>query len=141
MCRWVSSSRLSNNRIAIIFRAMHYKKNNVRGHLTNDTASHPRISECYVILTPFLQTQEVLSCVFESVPSKVHSCMNNLIDCFHGERTEKARSTKGIKERKKGVICASVPMEKHITVLESVCAGHTDKQMFQKLITHLQTTD
>jgi len=121
LCRWVSSSRLSNNRIAFFFRAMLYKKDTVRGHLTNDTALHPRIPECYVILTPFLQTQEVLSRVFESVPSKVHSCTNNLIHCFHGERTEKARGTKGIKEREKGVICASVPMEKHITVLECVC--------------------
>lgn len=100
---------------------MHYKINDVRGYLTNDTASHPRIPECYVILTRFLQTQEVLSCVFESVPSKVHSCTNNLIRCFHGERTERARGTKGIKEREKGVICASVPMDKHYTALESVC--------------------
>jgi len=124
LCRWVNSSRLSNNRIAVIFRAMHYKKNDVRGYLTNDITSHPRIPERDVILTPFLQTQEVLSCVFESVPSKVHSCTNNLIHCFHGERTERARGAKGIKEREQGVICASVPMEKHIVVLESVCRSY-----------------
>jgi hypothetical protein len=124
LCRWVSTSRLSNNRISFIFRAMHYKKNNVRGYLTDDTASHPRTTECYVILTPFLQTQEVLSCVFESVPCKVHNRTNNLIHCFHGERTERARGTKGIQEREKGVICDSVPMEKHITVLESVCTSY-----------------
>ena len=103
---------------------MHYTKNDVRGYLTNDRASHPRIPERYVTLTPFLQTQEVLNCVFESGPSNVHSCTNNLIHCFHGERTERARGTKGIKEREKGVICASVPMEKHITVLESMCRSY-----------------
>lgn len=45
LCRWVSSSMLSNNRIAFIFRALHHKKNKVRGYLTNDAASHPRIPE------------------------------------------------------------------------------------------------
>ena len=105
---------------------MHYKINGVRGYLTNDTASHPRRPECYVILTPFLQTQEVLSCVFESVPSKVHSCTNNLIHCFHGERRERARGKKGIKEREKGVICATVPMEKHMVVLESVYRSYRE---------------
>lgn len=121
---------------------MHYKKNNVREYLTNDRASHPRTRERYVTLTPFLQTQEVLSCVFESVPSKVHNCTNNLIHCFHGERTERARGTKGIEEREKGMICASVPTGRRNTSRYwRVCAGHTDKQMFQKLITHLQTTD
>ena len=131
---------LCMSRIAFTFKAMHYKKNNVRGYLTKYTASHPRIPEGYAILTPFLQTQEVLSCVFESVPSKVHSCTNNLIHCFHSERTERARGTKGIKEREKGVIWASVPMEKNIRVLVSACRAYR-KTDVPKLITHLQTTD
>jgi hypothetical protein len=83
-----------------------------------------------VILTQFLQTQDVSSCVFESVPSKVLRCTNNLIQCFHGERIERARGTKGIKERReKGVICASVLMEKHITALERVCRSYRNTEV------------